>query len=76
MNGGAEINKNELLETLEQMTPTEFNRLIFRLGVPQNLMPSQDKPQTERAIALLRWAEAPGGCRLEKIKQALDELLK
>jgi hypothetical protein len=69
------LNKNQLLDILEQMTSTQFDRLIFRLDVPQNLMPSEDKPQTERAIALLRWAQAPGGCGLEKIKQALDELL-
>jgi hypothetical protein len=72
MNGSAEIDKKELLNTLEQMTSTQFDKLIFLLNVPQNLMPSSDKPQTERAIALLLWAQAPGGCVLERIKQVLE----
>lgn len=70
------INKNELLNILERITPTQFNRLFYSLDVPRTLMPGEDKPQTKRAIALLEWAEAPGGCGLEKIKQALNELLK
>lgn len=67
------INKNELLNILERMIPPQFERLIFRLDVPQHLMPSSDKTQTEKAIALLKWAKAPGGCGLETIKQVLDE---
>ncbi len=72
----SQINKGELLDILERMIPAQFNRLLFTLKVPRHLMPASDIPQTERAIALLEWAEAPGGCGLQKIKQALDELLK
>jgi len=75
LNGGTEINEDELLDTLERITPAQFAKLVFKLKVPKNLMPGADKPQTERAIALLSWAEAPGGCGPKKIKQALDELL-
>jgi pimeloyl-ACP methyl ester carboxylesterase len=69
------LNKEEVLKILERILPVQFNQLLFKLDVPRHLMPGEDKPQTERAIALLEWAEAPGGCGLEKIKQALDELL-
>jgi hypothetical protein len=74
MNGGVEINKNDLLDILERISSTKFNRLVFTLNVPKNLMPSEDKEQTQRAIALLEWAVAPGGCGLEKIKQALERM--
>ncbi|MBK4729952.1 CHAT domain-containing protein [Oxynema sp. CENA135] len=68
--------EDELLDILEQMIPVQFNRLLFKLKVPKSLMPSPDKPQTERAIALLEWATAPGGCGLENINNAVNELLK
>jgi hypothetical protein len=74
MNGGAEINVNELLNTLERITNAQFARLVFQLKVPRNLMPSEDKELTLRAIALLEWAEALGGCGLEKIKHTLEEM--
>ncbi len=72
MSGSTEINKNELLEILEQMTSTQFKKFILKLDVPRNLIPSLDRPQTEIAVNLLYLAEAPGGCRLEKIKQTLE----
>ena len=74
MNGGEEINVNELLDTLDDMIPAQFDRLLVILDVPQNLMPSSDKPQTDRVTKLLEWAKAPGGCGLEKIKQTLEEM--
>ena len=76
MNGGAEINVNELLDTLDNMIPGLFERLLLKLDVPLNLMLSSDKPQTERVTKLLEWAKAPGGCGLEKIKQVGVKLEK
>lgn len=73
MNGRPEINKDDLLDTLERITPIEFARLVFQLEVPKNLMPAEDKEATLRAISLLEWAKAPGGCGLERIQQALEE---
>jgi hypothetical protein len=74
MNGGTKINEDELLDTLERIIPAQFARLVFKLKVPKNLMPSENKEPTLRAIALLEWAEAPGGCGLEKIKHTLEEM--
>ncbi len=70
------IDKNELLDILGRIIPPQFAQLVFILDVPRHLMPAPEKPQIERAIALLEWAEAPGGCGLAKIKQELDKLLK
>ncbi len=74
MNGSAEINQDELLDTLEQMTSTQFKKFIFQLGVPLNLIPSLEKPQTDIALDVLLLAKAPGGCGLDKIKQTLEEM--
>jgi CHAT domain-containing protein len=70
------INEDELLDILEQMIPVQFKKLCFKLKVPKNLLPSEDKDQTSKAIALLEWATAPGGCGLENINNAVNKLLK
>lgn len=67
----SEINQNDLLSILEKITPPEFERLIFTLGIPNHLMPGANQTRTERAVALLRWAQSPNGCGLKKIAQAL-----
>lgn len=74
MNGGIEIDKNELLGILENLTSVQFKKFIFELDIPQNLISSLDKPQTEIAIDILLWAKAAGGCGLEKIKQTLEDM--
>ncbi len=68
------MDKIELLKTLKQMVLPQFNELIFILGAPKEYMSSPDQPQVERAIELLNWAEAPGGCGLEQIMQTLEEM--
>ncbi len=67
MDGDTQEIKNELLRILERMIQAEFDQLLFKLNVPGNLMPGSDKSQTQRAIALLEWAESPKGCGLKKI---------
>ncbi len=74
MNGSAEINQDELLDTLEQMTSTQFKKFILKLNVPLNLIPSLDKPQTDIALDVLLPTKAPGGCGLQKIKPTLEEM--
>ena len=71
MNGDGQINEDELLDILERITSAQFAKLIFKLKVPKNLMPGEDKAQTLRAIALIEWAKAQGGCELETIPQIL-----
>jgi nucleoside phosphorylase len=65
----------KLLEHLEQLTPTQFNRLIFTCRVSKSLLPSEDKPQTDRAIALLDLAQAPGGVGWQKVEEVLKKLI-
>lgn len=66
------MDKLQLLEKLEKLTPTQFDRIIFILDIPIELLPSKNVPQTERAIALIRLAESsnPRGISLQKIEEA------
>jgi hypothetical protein len=66
-------NKTEILRTLKRLLPVQFDELIFNLDVPIEYLPSSDKSQADRAMALLRWAETPKGCGLGKIQQAVEE---
>jgi hypothetical protein len=68
-------NKKELLKVLKQITPAQFNELIFNLDVNEEYLPSPDKPQIERAIALLKLAQAPGGMGLQAVQEALEDVL-
>ena len=68
-------NKRELLKLLKQITPAQFNELIFSLDVKQEYLPSSDKSQVERAIALLKLAQTPVGMGLEEIQEAIEDLL-
>jgi hypothetical protein len=54
------------------MIPARFNELMFHLKVPKQYIPSASAEQSDRAIALLKWAKGYGGCGLEKIEQALS----
>lgn len=65
----------ELLENLERLTTTQFNKLIFISKVPQELLPGENTSQTERAIALLNLAKAPGGIGLHKVETVLGEII-
>jgi hypothetical protein len=56
------------------LSDVQFEELIFNLDVPVENLPSSDKPQAARAMALLRWAETPKGCGLGKINQELLEM--
>lgn len=65
------VNKVELFKILKKMFPPRFEELIFLLEIPQEYLPPSEKPQIERAMKLLEWAEKEGG-GLKSIKQALE----
>ena len=66
--------KKILLETLKKLLAVQFEELVYYLSVPIEYLPASDKEQAERAIKLLRWAEAPGGCGLGAVKRCLGEI--
>ena len=75
LTNSSQINKYELLNILEKIIIPQFNRLLFQLNVPVNLMPPSDKPQTERAIALLYSLQAIAIFGVEAFQQRLKFLL-
>lgn len=68
------LSKQELLDTLCKIIPSQFNQLIFRLQIPNHLFPNPNVPQVDRAIALLNWAESPTGCGLAQVEEALTQI--
>jgi hypothetical protein len=69
------VDRNQLLTLLKGLIPAQFNELIFRLNVPDEYLPGQNTPQAEKAIALLKWASAPGGIGLNGVQVALDAII-
>lgn len=68
--------RTELLDILIRLTRVQFNLLVTYLNVRPGHLPGKDVEQGERAIALIEYAEAPGGCGLDQIKHALDRVIK
>ncbi|MGK7941339.1 MAG: formylglycine-generating enzyme family protein [Crocosphaera sp.] len=74
MNQGTQ--KRELLKILKEITPTQFTELIFHLDVKEAHLPSADKSQVERAIALLKLAQTRGGMGLNAVEKALEDVIE
>ncbi len=64
-----------LLNQLNAVTTQQFNIFIYTLKPPDGIIPPMPAPQSDRVIALLYWAEAPGGCGLAHVKQTFDKIL-
>jgi hypothetical protein len=69
------VDRNELLNLLKGLIPAQFSELVFVLNVPDEYLPGQNTTQSEKAIALLKWASAPGGIGLDKVQAALDAII-
>jgi hypothetical protein len=50
------VDRNELLNILKGLIPAQFSELVFVLNAPDEYLPGQNTPQSEKAIALLKWA--------------------
>jgi formylglycine-generating enzyme required for sulfatase activity len=67
--------RKELLKILKDITSSQFNELIFHLDVKDGYLPSLDKPQVDRAIALLKLAQAPTGMGLQAVQETLEDVI-
>lgn len=70
------VDRTELLDILLEITPVQFNLLVTYIKVKGGHLPGKDASQSDRAVALIEYAEAPGGCGLDQIKHALDRVIK
>jgi hypothetical protein len=64
-----------LVGKLNALPPQQFNMILFALSPPPGLIPPMPAPQGDRVVALLGWAEGPGGCGLEEVQRLLATVL-
>jgi hypothetical protein len=62
----------ELLRTLTDLLSAQFDELVYALDPPAGVLPDQDAPLQQRALALLEWAESPIGPGLAEVRRGLD----
>lgn len=62
----------ELIRTLNQLTPVEFDELVMTLNPPAGIIPPNHAAQGSRTPALLQWIEGPTGPGLRELKTVLD----
>ena len=58
-----------LIRQLNAMLSQHFNMLVVTLNPEPGLIPEMPAPQADRSVALVRWAEAPGGCGLSVLQK-------
>lgn len=64
-----------LINALNSLPLAQFNSLVFQIQPPAGLIPPPSAPQGDRTTALLNWAEGTGGCGLDNIHEALQQVL-
>jgi internalin A len=65
----------EFMRRLNAILPQHFNMLVVALNPEPGLIPDMPAAQADRSTALVKWAEAPGGCGLSLIQQVLKDIL-
>jgi hypothetical protein len=62
------VNKDKLLKLLKSLLPTQFEEIVFRLGIPPAELAGTQASQASRAMELIRCADSNGERRkLEKL---------
>lgn len=51
------ILRNDVLSRVRKLLPTQISLLIFNLGIPSDLLPSENAPRVERCIKLIEYME-------------------
>ncbi len=64
--------RTHLSQFLGALPGPQFDQLVFILSPPPGQIPPNIMPQSNRAIALLKWAESPIGCGLSAIMEILQ----
>ncbi|MEG3439330.1 COR domain-containing protein, partial [Pannus brasiliensis CCIBt3594] len=67
------IDRGKLMKTLTRLVEAQFDELQFIIDPPAGIVPPPPAAQSARVFALLKWAESPDGCGLEKIQKVLDD---
>jgi hypothetical protein len=64
-----------ILFLTRQLNEEVFDKLILVLGIPVQYMPGRSAGLATRISEMIRWAESPMGCGLEKVRQATADIL-
>jgi hypothetical protein len=64
-----------LIRQLNAMLSQHFNMLVVTLNPEPGLIPEMPAPQADRSVALVKWAEAPGGRGLSVLQKLLDTIV-
>lgn len=65
----------QFISQLNAILSQHFNMLLFAVKPPNGLIPPMPAAQADRTIALLMWAEGPGGCGLSVLQELLDKII-
>ncbi len=63
--------RKKLIETLASIMPQLLNKIIFSFKVPRGTIPDGNATSSDKAYALLQWAEGPEGCGLQSVRDFL-----
>jgi DNA-binding FrmR family transcriptional regulator len=64
-----------LIRQMSDLSPEDLELVIFTLNPPPRYIPPIESSPGRRAPALLKWAEGPTGCGLDKVQQVLKGLI-
>jgi hypothetical protein len=64
----------ELFNTLNRLTESELEQIIFALSPPPGVMPGKSASQGEKVAVLLNWAESLTGTGLKKVNTLVKGL--
>lgn len=65
------LEKRALVQHLNDLSPSDFEELRYILGAPHGVIPGHMAPQKSRGVALLEWAESPGGCGIDEVYESI-----
>ena len=64
----------KLIDLLNSLTQPDFERLVYAIGAPNHLIPSNFAAQGNRSTALLQWVNSPTGCGMDMFLEVLDKV--
>ena len=68
------MSERKLVDLIDSLVSADFETLVYTIGAPPHLIPSNVAAQGNRSTALLQWVESPSGCGLSVFLKALDKV--
>ncbi|MGG6242143.1 hypothetical protein ACQ4N7_26290 [Nodosilinea sp. AN01ver1] len=68
------LERLKLLKSTLALSQAKFQDLVFLSNISYGYLPGSTTSLSDRAIALLEWADKPSGCGLEEIERILNDV--